>query len=407
MAEPSVVVLGAGMAGTAAAFAALEHGARVAVVHDRAGASALYSGALDLEPWDDEGSPRAVRRERAPRGSSELEAFIAALGVHRLGRGGVGDAGLVATSSGVVRCAVGADRALLELAPLAGRRIAVADVERDDWDAPLLARTLAASEWAERTKTSFVPVEVRPLRAGHERRISPYDFAALFDDPARRGSLADALARASRDIDAWLLGPWLGVTPATATAFQGLLRLPAGESTSPTGGAAGARFEAARDRLFTERGVDVRRGRVTRVSNRGSRWGVEFRADDDERGAELEAPAVVLATGGVAAGGIGYSWRLPEIVRGFELGYAAPVALALDGELLGGGGSLYGPSLETKGFGALERVGIAADALGRPVGTADAENGLFVVGDAVSGRPRTMLEAALSGLAAGNVAVRG
>jgi anaerobic glycerol-3-phosphate dehydrogenase len=405
--EPSVVVLGAGMAGTAAAFAAVRQGARVAVVHDRAGASALYSGALDLEPWDAPLSFRGERREHDALRDAELAAFVAALGVHRLSRAEANETSLIATSSGVVRRALGADRALLELAPLAGRRIAVADVERDDWDAPLLARTLAASEWAERTQTAFLPVYVRLLRAGHERRISPYDFAALFDEPARRASLAEALSAASREVDAWLLGPWLGVTPGTAPALRELLRSPVGESTSATGGAAGARFESARDRLFAELGVEVRRARVTRVSNRGARWGVEFRADDDDRAAELEAPAVVLATGGVAAGGIVFSWRLPDVVRGFELGYAAPVALALDGELLGGGGSLFGPSLEAKGLGVLERVGIPCDALGRPVGAGGAETGLFVVGDAASGRPRTMLDAALSGLAAGNVAVRG
>jgi hypothetical protein len=94
------------------------------------------------------------------------------------------------------------------------------------------------------------------------------------------------------------------------------------------------------------------------------------------------------------------------VIRGFELPFEAPVALALDGERLGGGGSLYGPSLETIGLGALERVGIDCDALGRPLGQNPDETGLFVAGDAVSGRPRTMLEAALAGLRTGNVATR-
>jgi anaerobic glycerol-3-phosphate dehydrogenase len=407
MSEASLVVVGAGMAGTAAAFAAVRAGARVSVVHDRAGASALSSGLLDLEPWDAPGSTEAAKRTEDALRNPELTAFIAALGVHRLGGAQPNSSCLVATASGVVRPAAGADRAVLELAPLAGKRIAVADVERDDWDAPLVAKTLAASEWAERTKTSFIPAQLRLLRAGHERRIAPYDFAALFDDPARRASLAELLTHTGRDVDAWLLGPWLGVEPDTTPALRALVRVPLGETTSPLGGAAGARFETARDRWFAAHGVQVRRGRVTRVSARGSRWAVELCDDGDERTSELEAAAVVLAAGGVAAGGVTLTWRLPDVVRGFELPFAAPVSLALDGEVLGGGGSLYGPSLETKGLGALERVGIRCDALGRPVGNSGAENGLFVAGDAVAGRARTMLAAALGGLAVGNVAVRG
>jgi glycerol-3-phosphate dehydrogenase subunit B len=407
MSEASVVVVGAGMAGTAAAFAAVQAGARVTVVHDRAGASALTSGALDLEQWDAPGSSDATRRTEEALHNAELMAFIAALGVHRLGGAEPHLPALVATASGVIRAAAGADRAVLELAPLAGKRIAVADLERDDWDAPLVARTLAASDWAFRTKTSFVPVYLRLLRAGHERRIAPYDFAALFDEPARRASLVELLAEAGRDTDAWLVGPWLGVDPETAPALGSLVRVPLGETTSPLGGPAGARFETARDRWFAAHGVEVRRGRVARVSTRGSRWAVEFLNDGDERASELAASAVVLAAGGVGAGGITFTWRLPDVVRGFELAFVAPVSLALDGEILGGGGSLYGPSLETKGLGALERVGIRCDALGRPVGNSGAESGLFVAGDAVAGRPRTMLDAALGGLAAGNVAVRG
>jgi anaerobic glycerol-3-phosphate dehydrogenase len=409
MGEPPVVVIGAGMAGTAAAFAAASAGARVVVVHDRAGATALYSGALDLEPWDAARSSEATLRSHdAPR-DERLARLLAALGVHRLTGVHPERAGLIATHSGVVRPALGADDALLELAPLAGRHIAVAEADRDDWDAPLLARTRAASAWAARTKTRFSAVPVRLLRTGHERRIAPYDLAALHDEPSRRAALAEALRAASAGVDAWLLGPWLGLEPSTVRELRALCPLPLGESTSLMGGAAGARFELSRDRLFAERGVELRQGRVTRVSARGSRYGVELESADAGPGArpvELEARAVVLATGGVGAGGVRFAWQPPSVIRGFELPFEAPVALALDGERLGGGGSLYGPSLETIGLGALERVGIDCDALGRPLGQNPDETGLFVAGDAVSGRPRTMLEAALAGLRTGNVATR-
>jgi glycerol-3-phosphate dehydrogenase subunit B len=202
------------------------------------------------------------------------------------------------------------------------------------------------------------------------------------------------------------VGPWLGVEPDTVAAVRSRARAPLGETTSPLAGAAGARFERARDRLFSQLGVQVRRGRVGRVAAHGVGWAVELASEVEGTPSELSAAAVVLATGGVGAGGVVFTWRLPDVVRGFELPFAAPVTLALDGEPVAGGGSLYGPSLETKGLGALERVGIACDALGRPVGANAAQTGLFVAGDAVAGRPRTMLEAALAGLASGNVAAR-
>ena len=395
-----LVVVGAGMAGVAAAWAAAREGRRVVVVHDRAGASSLYAGALDPE-WSDGTAPNAAANTAADAGpgAPHVSAFFTALGGFRLGRGPI------ATSSGVVRTTHGADHALLDLTPLAGKRIAVADIGRDDWDAPLLARTLGASAWATTTNTAFVAVPVKTLRSGHERRTPPYDFAALHDDEQRRASFADALKHASDNIDAWLVGPWLGLTPETVTVLRRLVPLPLGETTSPPGGPAGARFESARTRLLDAHQVALRNGRVASVSARGGRWAVHF-ADDGGTPDELEANGVVLATGGIAAGGIVFTLEPRHGGRGFELPFRAPVVLALDRDIQGGGGSLYGPSLETVGLGVLERVGIFTDADGRPAGVGDEAAGLFAAGDAVAGRPRTMLAAAVAGLRAGTVAAR-
>ena len=385
------------MAGIAAAWAAVREGRRVVVLHDRAGASSLYAGTLDLDSPDDPNEPHVA-------------AFFSALGGFRLGRGPV------ATSSGVVRTTYGADHALLDLTPLAGKRIAVADIGRDDWDAPLLARTLSASAWAVATHTEFVAVPVKTLRSGHERRTPPYDFAALHDDEQRGASFAAALKHASDNIDAWLVGPWLGLALETVTVLRRLLPLPLGESTSPPGGPAGARFESARARLLDAHHVTLRNGRLTAVVPRGGRWAVRFEdagsadepstSDKLAKPDELEASSIVLATGGVAAGGILFTLDPHRGGRGFELPFRAPVALAVDRDVQGGTGSLYGPSLETVGLGVLERVGIFTDADGRPAGVGDEAAGLFVAGDAVAGRPRTMLEAALAGLRTGTVAAR-
>lgn len=388
MSAEGVVVVGAGVAGTAAAWMLGRSGTRVRVVHDRAGSSALYSGALD-----DEG---------AGSGHESLDgdglAFVEALGLWNVGPK------MLATREGVVRAASGADRALLDLGPLAGKHVGVADVARDDWDAPLLVSALSASAWATRTSTRFSLVAIDALRRGHERRITGHDFAELHDEPERLNALARLLGEARSGHDAWLLGPWLGTLPETSSRLRRTLAVPVGETTSFVGGAAGARFEKARDALFLASAVNVGRGRVSAIEARGEHWVVRYDAGGGRDG-ELEARAVVIATGGVAAGGIAFVWDPQRGAHGFRLPFDAPVALALDGEPGDSGGSLYGASLEMRGLGVLERVGIHASATGGVLDGNSTAGGLFVAGDAVAARSRTVLEAVRSGIRAARAAL--
>jgi glycerol-3-phosphate dehydrogenase subunit B len=387
--EPRVVVVGAGIAGTSAAWLLAEHGARVSVIHDRAGSSALYSGAID-DGGDGVGLQESRRRD--------AQAFADALGLWKIGPT------TIATREGVVRAASGADRALLDLEPLAGKHIAVADVPRDDWDAPLLVDALGKSAWAVRTSTRFSLVAVTALRRGHERRITSHDFAALHDEPERIDTFAQILDESARGHDACLVGPWLGTVPSTAVRLQSSVAVPVGETTSFVGGPAGARFENGRDALFRSRSIESVRARMTAIEARGERWAVRFEGADDGDD-ELEAEAVVLATGGVAAGGIELAWIPERGVHGFRLPFKAPVLLSLDGEPGDSGGSLYGVSLETRGLGLLERVGVDADANGTAFLRGVSSAGLFVAGDALAGRPRTVLEALQSGVRAGRGAL--
>jgi anaerobic glycerol-3-phosphate dehydrogenase len=402
MGAVEVAVIGAGVAGTAAAFAAARAGAKVSLFSDRAGASALYSGALDLVPWDlrDPPEERAAAEERL-LANAEVRAFADQLGVFRLGRS------LVGTREGVVRPALGADPALLDLAPFSGARIAVFDVERDDWDSALLAKSFAASRFAERTRTTFAPVPVKMLKNGYERRISAYDFAALHDEPARRSAFAETLRAARGAADAFLSGPWLGLEPETARALAAEAGVPLGETTSKLGGVAGARFERARDRLLAALGVVRRRTRVASVEVRGERLALILdAAAPNPLDRELEVDGAVLATGGVGAGGIVLGWDPEHGRRGFELAYSAPVELALDGERLTGFGSLHGPSLDGPGLAVLERVGIAAGPAGNLVAIGPDGGKLAAAGDCLAGRPRTVLQAVLDGLAAGAAVAR-
>ncbi len=383
------VVIGGGVAGLAATWVLRRDGAHVTLFHAQAGASELGSGAADFEPWTLRrdvkgfGSSSSGASSRADDG--ELPSFLRALGCFRAGPA------LVATGSGVVRSADWLDPALLDLSAHAGARIAVADVERDDWDGPALARALEDSEWARRTKTSFFAVSLPLLAAGYERRIAPSDFAALHDEPARLERLLRACASVSAD--ALVLGPWLGMEGDTSRRVRSASSLAVGEVTSPPGGVAGARFERARRRLLAELAVEARDEMVLAVS-RAESDGYEVSA---ESGVSGPFDGVVLACGGLVGGGVGLVTS-GELGGAFRLSFDAPVTLGFDAEAIEHASSVYGFEPTTASGAWIERVGILVDARGR------AAPGIFAAGDAVANQPRTVLGAAQSGMTAGKSA---
>ncbi|HKO47106.1 MAG TPA: hypothetical protein VJV79_05245, partial [Polyangiaceae bacterium] len=295
-----------------------------------------------------------------------------------------------------VRPARGADSALLNLELCAGKRVAVVDLERDDWDAPLLAKSFASSPWAVKTQTQFIATSARVLQKGFERRISGYDFAALHDPPERARALQLALRESGVSADAWLIGPWLGIERPLAQELSAALGMPVGETTSAPGGAAGARFELARDRLLS-RIADVERGHLTRIEPCGSSYRLHFQG-----GSAQEFPIAILATGGVAAGGVALERSFERRGgTGFRLSFAAPVALELDAEVVEGVSSLSSFDFAERGLAALLEVGIAT----RADGSVRDNPGIFVAGEAIAGRPRTALIAAQSGLQAARSAL--
>jgi glycerol-3-phosphate dehydrogenase subunit B len=380
-----VAIIGAGIAGAAAAFEIARQGGRATVFHDLTGSSGLYSGALDFELWDRAGEAGALE--------SELAEFSKQLGAWQLGPA----ARRVATLEGNVRPARGTDSALLDLERCAGKRVAIVDLERDDWDAPLLAKSLSSSAWAVQTQTRFFAARAQILQKGFERRISGYDFAALHDAPERAQELQTALRESGVSADAWLFGPWLGIERPLAQELSAALAVPVGETTSAAGGAAGARFEQARDRLLG-RMADVERGRLVSIERQDSSY---YRLQLHGR-APQEFRVVVLATGGVAAGGVALERSFERRGgTGFRLSFAAPVALELDREVVEGVSSLASVDFAERGLGALLKVGIAT----RADGSVRDNPGIFVAGDAIAGRPRTALIAAHSGFEAARSAL--
>jgi len=379
-----VAVIGAGIAGTAAAFEIARQGGRATVFHDLVGASGLYSGALDYELWDRAGEVSVL--------DGRLSEFSQQLGAWELGSA----TRRLATLEGNVRPARGSDSGLLDLERCVGKRVAVIDLERDDWDAPLLAKSFASSAWAEQTQTRFFAAHAKVLQKGFERRISGYDFAALLDAPERAQALQMALRESGVQADAWLFGPWLGIDRPLARELSAALGVPVGETTSAPGGVAGARFEQARDRLLG-RIADVARGCLISVERNGSGYGLQLR----DRAPE-QFPIVVLATGGVAAGGVALERSFERRGgTGFRLSFTSPLALELDAEVVEGVSSLSSVDFAERGLDALLKVGIATQARG----SVRDNPGIFVAGDAIAGRPRTALIAAHSGLEAARSAL--
>ncbi len=269
-----VLVVGAGFAGVAAAFAARRAGASVTLVERGAGASSLYAGVVD-----------GRLTEEAP-----LLELARALGLR------LSSHTVVATREGIVRTAAGADGALLDLGPLAGKRIGLVDVVRDDWDGPLLARSFSASPWARATGTAFELVPLELLEKSHQRRVSSYDFATSFERAERPAWLAELL-KAHAGPDAWLFGPWLGVRRELARELSLQLGVPVGEVTSPPGGVAGARFELRSLALLRSLDVQLVTAAVARVRTKPDEITLEL-AD----GAELAGAALVFAGGGFVSG---------------------------------------------------------------------------------------------------------
>jgi hypothetical protein len=373
-----VLVVGAGFAGLAAAFAARKAGAQVTVVHHGAGSSALYAGVVD-------GSLQGLD---AAAGSS-LQELASALGL------GLATSYVIATREGVVRPVAGADAALLDLAPLAGKRIAVVDVPRDDWDAPLLLRSFNDSSWARDTGTQFQLVPLELLEKGHQRRTSPFDFAAGFERAERPGWLAEVL-KAHAGPDAWLFGPWLGIKRPLARELSSAVGVPVGEVTSPPGGAAGARFEARRDALLQTLEAEVVHSRV--LAARAGADGVLLQLE----GREASGDALVLAAGGLVSGAVELTGSLSGAEpAGFQLAIGGLPPLTVRGELGRPVSSLFGVDLAARGRRLLESVGLPVTAEGQLLGLAR----VHAAGDLLAPEPPSVGHALVSGLRAGARAV--
>jgi glycerol-3-phosphate dehydrogenase subunit B len=388
----TTLVIGAGFAGIAAAWALSRRGREVLIVWDGEGASSLYSGALDRNEWSDVPDPRPL--------SADAEAFLGALGCFAP----PGSAGArLATSAGVIRPARCRDRALLDLEPWRGLCIDVVDFGRPGWDAAALARAWSENAWARQTRTEFRVLPVAAPEIEPARWLPASDLAARADDPEWAARLAGAISAASPGDGAVLVGPWLGLLPDSVERVRAALRRPIGETLSEPGGAAGFRYELARDAWLEKSGVRTLRARVSSVAWRGSMYEVlGQRAGDDSIGPLAEnVGEVILAIGGVTGGGVRFLAGAGAAGRSFSLSLEAPVALRLGGREVSIQSGALGADLQQLGLEALNLVGLSVDErmLAR-------EPALYAVGDVVERTPRCALEAIYGGLGAARAVCR-
>ncbi|MEZ4373453.1 MAG: FAD-dependent oxidoreductase [Polyangiaceae bacterium] len=399
-----VLVIGAGVAGVAAAWAARSNGADVVVVADRAGASELTSGACDLRSWEGPGASTCA----LPHGLTQFWR-AADLGV-------LPDVGsLVVTRQGFIRPARGVLTGILDLRRLAGREIGVPDLERADWDGIGLCKALARFPEVKELQIRFLPIRLPVLRERFEERCSGAELAGVHDDSSRVEWLTEKLSR--HGVEGWLLGPWLGLEHPATPSIEGRLGIPVGETLSDVGDAAGGRLARALERFLDVLGVKRVIGRVERVARGGRRWGVELAGGADF--AKLSADRLVVACGGLAAGGLVAKRSFKGQAGGarLSLGFESDgFSLGLDGHDLDAMSSLHGLDFEHLGRGLLERAGLAAGARDKTakedpasVPTRICAAGLsapsaFAAGDVLAGLERTLLAAAYSGVCAGTAA---
>jgi glycerol-3-phosphate dehydrogenase subunit B len=328
MARADVAVVGAGLAGLTAAIRLAQAGARVHVLATGHAATHWAPGGIDLAALPDarssqdavdrlaglEGHPYAFLARELPEALAWLRGILTADGLNLVGASG-DPLRAIPTSIGATRLAAilpdGMSAALRPWTPAETLIVCGPAGFRDFWPEAIAAGLRRAGSWRGQVspdRVEAVSVELPGLAGRHN--LSSLDLARLFDDPTWRSAALDAIARA---VSAQAAGPARIALPAVLGLDDHPAALAAARERLP--------FELFEVALLPPSVPGLRLFRALRATLRrhGGRLQVGEAAHGtigpDGRVAELRSPAaarefvlaagaVVLATGGIAGGGI-------------------------------------------------------------------------------------------------------
>jgi glycerol-3-phosphate dehydrogenase subunit B len=329
MARADVAVVGAGLAGLTAAIRLAAAGARVHVLATGHAASHWAPGGIDLGALPGaassqasidrlariDGHPYAFLAGEVPGALAWLRATMASAGLEL-----VGDASdplrAVPTSIGATRLAAvlpdGMAAALPAWAPDETLVVCGPAGFRDFWPAAIVANLRRDASWRGQSRPGrieAITVDLPGLAGRHN--LSSLDLARLFDEPAWRAAALDAMGRA---IDGRAKGgagrvalpAVLGLDqhPAALAAARARLPLAPFEVALVPPSLPGLRLFAALRSELRRLGGRLQVGEAVRGTIGGDGRVAELRAPAASREFVLTAGAVVLATGGIAGGGI-------------------------------------------------------------------------------------------------------
>jgi len=330
-----VLVLGGGMAGTLAALAARDAGARVVLVRRAPGATALSSGAIGVAP-DPLALPGAPLS--AARGPVEAARRLARLWPDHpyavLGSrlASITDALAFATHALAPLLAPPLDRprflptlfgtavpaALCQRSQAAGDLLSVGGAlavvglaGHRGFDAPLVAAGL--ERYRARGGPPVHAVELQP-RLENIALLRPHELARALE-PA---GAAEALGAAIREAipaaaGAALLPPVLGLDPDARVPERVAVAagVPIAETLSDVPSVPGVRLQAALEAALSAAGVHVMQGAILGAAGPGR--------PADVGDAQVTAPRWVLATGRFVGGGIERRGTLREVALGLAV----------------------------------------------------------------------------------------
>lgn len=381
-----LVVIGAGMAGVASAWAAVRAGFQVELLDGGGGATELSCGALDLLPWPD---ATVGSREAVPE---EWSAFIADLGLYRAGPCDP----RVVTLAGITRSCAYADPLLLDLGSLEKARVGVAALQRPEWDPERMCWSLQDEPWSKSRELVYQPWPLPGVFEPQDLRAPLPVFAQIALE--RQEQLAGLVREAKRsgEIDALLLGPWLGTDASSAGNIVGEDRF-SGEATGPPEGGAGRRLANANRQLLRKFGVKLTRARAQSVTAEGAKVLVSVQEHEGVRAERLEqADACIIATGGLVGGG---RW----LSAGRRSGGKLELMLAIGTEGISGSHDGLDPSATAPQWlwpGSLE-----TSLRPQPAAAWNSPR-IQLAGDVIPGAPQTLGGAIMSGLTATSAVCR-